>query len=103
MQEIKFENEVFKRVSTFFKESSGKFQQKKAEVILMMFREGKETKLSERLLDLSKYVGKGLVRDNIEMSGNVYFLEFEICIGGMTKQKDDHSIRSSVLDDDMND
>jgi hypothetical protein len=41
----------------------------------------KETKISEVTLNLSSYIGRGLVKDNIAMTGNVYFVEFEIAVG----------------------
>ena len=63
----------------------------------MMFSGGKENKISEKSLDLSKYIGKGVVRDNLEMSGNVYFLEFEISVGGFSGKKEEiNNVRSSV-------
>jgi hypothetical protein len=47
----------------------------------------KETKISEVTLNLSSYIGRGLVKDNIAMTGNVYFVDFEIAVGKTSEVK----------------
>lgn len=68
----------------------------------------KEEKLSEISLNLSNYINRGLVKDNMQMTGNVYFLEFQIHvesneeISNMAGRTESIAIRniSGLRDDD---
>ena len=40
----------------------------------------KEEKISEVTINLSDYIGRSVVSDRIQMNGNAYFLDFEICV-----------------------
>lgn len=31
-------------------------------------------------INLSNYIGRGLVKDNLQMTGNVFFIEFEVSV-----------------------
>ena len=81
MQQVEFdEDEQFERISSFYKEKSGKYQVKKAEVVVMCEYSVKEEKISKVELNLSNYIGKGVVKDTIQLYGNAYFLDFEITV-----------------------
>lgn len=71
---------MFKRISTFYKDKDS-YQAKKAEIAVIHWNGQKETKISEVTLNLSSYIGRGLVKDSIQMTGNVYFIEFEVIVG----------------------
>ena len=47
----------------------------------MLWNGQKETVISEVTINLSSYIGRGLVKDSIQMTGNVYFIEFEVSVG----------------------
>lgn len=38
----------------------------------------KEEKLGDVAVNLTNYIGRGTVTDRVQMSGNAYFLSFEI-------------------------
>ncbi|CDW89532.1 UNKNOWN [Stylonychia lemnae] len=78
MQQLLFEDEVFQRVSSFYQEKDGKFQKKSADVIIKCINQVKEEKISEVSLNLSSYIGRGSVKDSIQLTGSAYFLDFEI-------------------------
>lgn len=83
MQEIVFDGENFKRISSFYQEKGGKYQPKKLDILVMLWNGMKETVVSEVTLNLSSYIGRGLVKDSIQMTGNVYFIEFEVSVGSL--------------------
>jgi hypothetical protein len=59
----------------------------------MSVKNGKEEKMSEVSLDLSQYVNRGIVRDKIQMTGNIFFVNFSICVD----RADDENRTESVL------
>ena len=78
MQQLIFEDEVFSKVSSFYKEKDGKYQHKKAEIIVRCINQVKEEKICEVSINLASYIGRGAVKDSIQLSGSAYFLDFEI-------------------------
>lgn len=84
MQEIQFDGDNFKRISSFYQEKGGKYQAKKLDIQVVLWNGQKETVISEVTLNLSSYIGRGLVKDNIQMTGNVYFIEFEVSVGPLS-------------------
>jgi hypothetical protein len=78
MQQLIFEDEVFSKVSSFYREKDGKYQNKKAEILVRCINSVKEEKICEVSINLSSYIGRGAVKDSIQLSGSAYFLDFEI-------------------------
>lgn len=73
-----FENEQFSKSSGFYKEKDGKYQKKDAEVHVMCQNMVRCEKISEVSINLSDYIGRGLMKDSIQLTGSAYFLDFEI-------------------------
>jgi hypothetical protein len=78
MQQIIFDNEIFTRVSSFYKEKAGQYQSKKAEILVRCINPVKEEKICDVQLNLAAYIGRGAVKDSVQLSGSAYFLDFEI-------------------------
>ena len=38
----------------------------------------KDDKISEVSINLASYIGRGLVKDSMQLTGNAYFIDFEI-------------------------
>ena len=74
--ELQFENESFNKVSGFYQEKDGKFQEKKAIIIV---KAGGD-KVCEYTLDLSKYINRGPVKERIQLSGDAHHLDFELTV-----------------------
>lgn len=51
----------------------------------------KEEKVSDVSLNLAMYIGRGAVKDSIQLTGGAYFLDFEIEV-----QKAEGNPRSSI-------
>ena len=49
-------------------------------VCLYDYKGNKEEVLSEKIIDLSLYIGRGTINDKIQMSGAVSFIDYEITI-----------------------
>ena len=80
MQQVVFEKEVFKRISSFYREKDDKYQPKKAEIKVMCQIQNKEEEISKVKLNLSSYLGRGPMHDTIQLYGSAYFLDFDIYI-----------------------
>ncbi len=78
MQQLIFDDDVFEKVSGFYKEKDGKYQPKKAEIHVRCINSVKEEKISEVSLNLASYIGRGAVKDSIQLTGSAYFLDYEI-------------------------
>ena len=80
MQTVEFDGEEFSRVSGFYREKDGKFQEKKAKVKIVSFLplnpEGQ--KVCSVPFNLSDYIGRGRVRESLQLTGNAYYCDFEI-------------------------
>jgi hypothetical protein len=65
MQQIIFDNEVFSKVSSFYKEKDGKnYQEKTAEIIVRCNNSLKDDKVCEVKINLASYIGRGWVKDS---------------------------------------
>ena len=67
-------------MSGFYKEHDGTYQDKKLEIKVMCLNTVSEEKVAEATINIAKYVDKGVVRDNIQLNGNAYYLDFEISV-----------------------
>ena len=80
MQTVEFDGEIFSRVSGFYKEKDGTFQEKKAKVKIVSFLptnpEGQ--KVCSVPFNLSDYIGRGVVKESLQLTGNAYYCDFEI-------------------------
>ena len=82
LQTLNFENEVFERVSQFYRKKDGSFEDKIVELRIMHHNSLKEDKLEESVLNISMFIGKGPVRESISFKGGVVQeLEYEIIVG----------------------
>ncbi len=81
MLQVEFdETEVFTRVSSFYREKDNKFQPKRLTFIVRCKNPNKDEKISEVSLNISPYIGKGVVKDSLQLTGNAYFVDFEISV-----------------------
>ena len=80
MHDIIFNNETFTKTSGFYKDTTGKYLKKDAVIFVVSWNGIKQEKISKVVIDLSSYIGKGYVKDKVQMTGNVYFLEFEVTV-----------------------
>ncbi|CDW81716.1 UNKNOWN [Stylonychia lemnae] len=74
--ELIFENESFTKVSGFYQEKDGTFQEKKAVILI----KGAGDKVCEHTLDLAKYIHRGPVKERLQLTGTAYHLDFEITV-----------------------
>jgi hypothetical protein len=72
------EDEVFQRVSSFYQEKDGKYQKKSGEIMVRCINQVKEEKVSDVSFNLAMYIGRGAVKDSIQLTGGAYFLDYEI-------------------------
>lgn len=79
MQELIFEEDGFSKASGFYKEKDGKWQEKTAEIIVKCLG-GTQEKICEATLNLASYIGRGLVKERVQLSGAAYFIDFEISV-----------------------
>lgn len=80
-------------MSGFYKEKEGVYQEKKAKVKIVSYpnnaTEGQ--KVCSVPFNLSKYIGKGLVKESLQLTGNAFFVDFEIMV-----EYDSTSVRASM-------
>jgi len=82
MQTVEFDQgEEFSRVSGFYKEKDGKsYQEKKAKIKIVSYQgltpEG--TKVCSVPFNLSDYIGRGRVKESLQLTGNAFYVDFEI-------------------------
>lgn len=67
MQTVEFVNEEFSRVSGFYKEKDGKFQEKKAKIKIVSYVNANPegTKICSVPFNLSDYIGRGTVKESL--------------------------------------
>ena len=83
LQTIEFINEEFSRVSGFYKEKDGKrYQDKKAKIQILSFAKDSESKqkICTVPFNLSEFIGRGKIRESLNLSGAAYNVEFEILV-----------------------
>ena len=82
MLSIVFDNEEFSRVSGFYKEKDGTFQDKKAKIQVRTFTsiDPQGVKISTVPFNLSDYIGKGWVKESLQLTGNAFYIDFEILV-----------------------
>lgn len=80
VQTLEFDSELFQKSSRFYQEKDGKYHKKIATVKIISQICTKEEKISEITINLADYIGKGLVSDKLQMTDDVYFLEFEVLV-----------------------
>ena len=91
MQQIVFENEIFSKVSGFYKEKDGKYQEKTADLIVKCVNSLKEDKICEAKINLASYIGRGCVKDTAQLSGAAFFIDFEVLVEeASSKEKSEH-------------
>jgi hypothetical protein len=80
MQTVEFDGEIFSRVSGFYKEKDGTIMEKIAKVQIKSFLpanpEGQ--KICSVPFNLSDYIGRGVVKESLQLTGNAYYVDFEI-------------------------
>ncbi len=60
-----FEDEVYKKISGFYKEKDGHYQPKKAEISVRCMNTVKDEKICDVKIDLASYINRGPVKDSI--------------------------------------
>ena len=55
----------------------------------------KEEKVSDVSINLANYIGRGAVKDSIQLTGSAYFLDFEIEVQPATAGT---NVRGSMID-----
>jgi hypothetical protein len=81
MQTVVFDDELFSRVSGFYKEKDGKWQEKKAKVQVKSYTGAAEPiKVCSVPFNLSDYIDRGIVKESLQLTGNAFFVDFEILI-----------------------
>ena len=67
MQTVEFDGEIFSRVSGFFKEKDGKFQEKKAKIKILSYLGAQPvgTKICSVPFNLSDYINRGIVKESL--------------------------------------
>ena len=96
LQTLSFENEVFERVSQFYRKKDGSFEDKIVELRIMHHNSLKEDKLEETVLNISMFIGKGPVKECISFKGGVVLdLEYEITVGSADPSIKEENMRMS--------
>eukprot|EP00347_Sterkiella_histriomuscorum_P000002 403377561 len=72
-------SEQFQKVSSFYKEKDGTWQEKKAEIHVKCVG-GSQEIICEYKLNLSSYIGRGQVKERAQLTGSAYHLDFEISV-----------------------
>jgi len=82
MQTVEFDGEIFSRVSGFFKEKDGRFQEKKAKIKIVSYLGAQPvpTKICSVPFNLSDYINRGIVKESLQLQGNAFFVDFEILV-----------------------
>lgn len=77
-------------------QKDGKYQEKKAEVAIMCQNGVKsEDRICKATIFVNQYVGRGSIKDSVQLTGNAQYLDFEVCVEaskneGGTAGGDDH-------------
>ena len=83
----------WEKKSKFFYEKDGRLQSKKADIKILVKPEGEKVEtLAEVTINLCNYLGRGQYIEKYQMTGKVYFVNFEILLEG---GDDDISTRES--------
>lgn len=72
-------NEIFQKTSGFYREKDGSWQEKKAQIEIRCVG-GTQDKICEHNLNLSSYIGRGLVKERVSLTGSAYHMDFEIAV-----------------------
>ena len=84
MKEVLFKNEEFNKKCSFdYDEKKQKYGKKDSTFRIISTNGIKEEILAEKSVNITPHVGKGVVKEKVQMSGKVYFIEFEILIENM--------------------
>ncbi len=81
MKELTFKEEEFKKECNFtYGELRKKFKEKKATVRVMSTNGNRDECLAEKNIELSKYIGKGIVQERLVLTGKVYYVDMELTV-----------------------